>query len=162
MENKTLIDFLKELEPNEMVYLGTTKGSGWIVIETASKIIENLDKLETMLHEDAKDTLERAIYIMNNYPLSITKTQEKIINYTGTDHREMEKLERTMDRLESAYVNAYRTRNEYRKHLANWIRLHDRKVEDIYEHQTEAVGTCIRVRGIEKGRLWFYGELKII
>ena len=55
---KTFIEFLNELDKNEMVYVGTKNGTNWIVIDKPDKIIEILDNIEKELHAQVQRTYD--------------------------------------------------------------------------------------------------------
>ena len=64
--SKTFIECLKEINPNEIVYVGTKSGASFIVIETAQTIIEHLDKFENYLRDKAEKRYDDCeIYVSN-------------------------------------------------------------------------------------------------
>lgn len=158
--SKKFIDFLKGLDSNELVYVGTKDGSNWIVIETAQTVIENMDKLEHILHCQVHDTYAKAQDKLDTIPYSIVDVRKEI-GECDSDEK-MKELKVKLANLERAFVASYMTREKYKKALDTWIKLDDRPVLNTYEHKTDHPGTSIILSGIERGTLWFKGEKKVI
>ena len=158
MKKMNLINFLKEQDRNETIYLGTKNGSGWIVIETAEKIIESIDKLEKHLRDDAERNLRNAKVVLKNKPFEIVEILNKLKVEDSYDKKELKELESKLARYERRYANAFITREKYMKLINGWKTVDKRNVVETYNHETDTKGICVLVDGIENGTLWFKGE----
>ena len=162
---KTFIEFLNELDKNEMVYVGTKNGTNWIVIDKPDKIIEILDNIEKELHAQVQRTYDVAHEKVVGIPSLLVKERKqltKLMKITNRDVRDL--INETRGRiykLESTFVSAFGTRKKYRKILDKWIDIRDRKVVDIYEHETDISGVSVILEGYGDGTLWWYGEKNI-
>ena len=162
---KTFIEFLNELNKDEMVYVGTEKGTNWVIIDKPDKIIEILDTIEKELRAQVQRTYDAANEKVVGIPSLLVKERKqlaKLINIKNRDVRDL--INETRGRickLESAFVSAFDTRKKYRKILDKWVDIRDRKVVDIYEHETDIPGVSVILEGYGDGTLWFYGEKNI-
>lgn len=162
------MELLTELEADQMVYLGTNNGSGWIVIEPAGYIIEKIDDLEKYLHDRVKNALAEAEYDLKIYPKIMVDRQEKIkeLIESNGDKKKIKSEENMLRESERKFWAAYNKREKNTKFLTNWIHVSERKVKETYENGDEKYGVingyAIKVEGAENGELWFRHEKKII
>ena len=49
---KTFEEFLNKQNEDDIIYVGTKNGSGWIVIETTKDLINNMNKVEKLVTEE--------------------------------------------------------------------------------------------------------------
>lgn len=157
---KTLLETLSELKADETVYLATKKGTNWIAIDDASTIIENLDKIDKVLYKNIETSIEKAQESIDSLPGLMIKTREKISECNN--EFELKELKGKLDRIESGFVAAFNARQSNMKYLSNWVEIKDRNVVEVYQHNTDIVGPCIIVEGIDDGHLWYKGESKPI
>ena len=162
---KTFIEFLNELDKNEMVYVGTEKGTNWIIIDKPDKIIEILDTIEKELRAQVQRTYDAANKKVVGIPSLLVKERKqltKLMNIKNRDVRDLINESRgRIYKLESTFVSAFDTRKKYKKILDKWVDIRDRKVVDIYEHETDIPGISAILEGYGDGTLWFYGEKNI-
>lgn len=165
MKTKTFMDFLKEQENDEMIYVGTKDGAGWIVIERAETLIQKMEKLESYLHGKASDTYKNAVDNLRKLPSFIVEDQKKIdiLEADAEDKKEeLRKAKGLLSDHERKYVSSYMTRKKYSNVLKSWKRVDERKVIETYEHNTDKIGTCVLLEGFENGELWYFGEKEVI
>ena len=162
---KTFIEFLNELNKDEMVYVGTEKGTNWVIIDKPDKIIEILDTIEKELHAQIQRTYDAANEKVVGIPSLLVKERKqltKLMNIKNRDVRDLINESRgRIYKLESTFVSAFGTRKKYRKILDKWVDIRDRKVVDIYEHETDITGVSVILEGYGDGTLWFYGEKNV-
>lgn len=160
MKKKTFIEFLKEQDSTEMMYIGMKQGTNFIYIETAAEVIKNINKLENYLKNNAKRTLSESRAKIAKLPYDIVNLRTKISE--ETDKKERNRLEACLEEKNRQFASAYNQRNKYEKLLNEWITLPNRVVVETYEHEDNIPGTTVLLQGIEAGTLWFYGESKVI
>ena len=162
---KTFIEFLNELNKDEMVYVGTEKGTNWVIIDKPDKIIEILDTIEKELRAQVQRTYDAANEKVVGIPSLLVKERKQLAKLTNIKNRDVRDLiNETRGRiykLESTFVSAFDTRKKYRKILDKWVDIRNRKVVDIYEHETDIPGVSVILEGYGDGTLWFYGEKNI-
>ena len=162
---KTFIEFLNELNKDEMVYVGTEKGTNWIIIDRPDKIIEILDTIEKELHAQMQRIYDAANERVTGIPSLLVKERKqlaKLIKIKNRDVRDLINESRgRIYKLESTFVSAFDTRKKYGKILNKWVDIRDRKVVDIYEHETDIPGVSVILEGYGDGTLWWYGEKNI-
>ena len=161
MKKLKFIEFLKEQDSNEVIYLGTKDGSGWIVIDTAETIINNMKKIEKIVRSRIVTKNKKAQNILDTFPSLIVKVQDEL-KESITDKEEIKKLENKLWRLESKYNSAFGTRKKLSKTLKSWKTIGNRIVEESYDHETDVIGKCVLLEGFDDGTLWFKGEKKVI
>lgn len=152
------INFLKEQDQSEIIYLGTNNGSGWIVIDTVEKIIANIDKIEKHLRNNAERVLENAKMILKTKPFDIVDGLNKLSG--DYDSEELKKIKIKLEHDERKYANAFVTKEKYSKIISKWKTIDKRRVVNTYDHETDEKGICILVDGIDNGTIWFKGEHK--
>ena len=162
---KTFIEFLNELNKDEMVYVGTEKGTNWIVIDKPVKIIEILDVIEKELHAQMQRIYDAANERVIGIPSLLIKERKQLTKLTKIKGRDVTNLinesRGRIYKLESTFVSAFNTRKKYGKILDKWVDIRDRKVVDIYEHETDIPGVSVILEGYGDGTIWFYGEKNI-
>lgn len=160
--SKTFKETLNEINDNEILYVGTKNGSGWIVIETAGVIIENVEKLEKLLRNKVERINRDSNTRVKNLPYRIVSLRDELENIDPKNVKGKGKIETQLFDLESKFVNAFLRRKETSKRLATWKHLNDRAVVETYPHETDVLGTCIVLEGSDDGDLWYQGEKKSI
>lgn len=161
MKKLKFIEFLKEQDSNEVIYLGTKDGSGWIVIDTAETIINNMKKIEKIVRSRIVTKNKKAQDILDTFPSLIVKVQDEL-KESIMDKEEIKKLENKLWGLESRYNSAFCTREKLSKTLKSWKTIGNRIVEESYDHETDVIGKCVLLEGFDNGTLWFKGEKKVI
>ena len=157
--NKTFIECLKEMNPNEMVYVGTKSGASFIVIDTAQTVIDHLDKFEKYLHDKAEKRYNDCeLYISN----VLTKMEE--IKRTMGDHPSSypNEVAKKFRKLEGQLSWGTHMKEKYRKYLDEWKTIRERPVIETYKHTVDITGTTLIITGNENGSLWFKHEKKSI
>lgn len=160
MKKKTFIEFLKEQDNDEMLYIGMKNGNSFVYIETAEKVLENLDKLEKYLKDKSEAALKLAEYKIEVLPSEIIATRKKIGKAKSKD--ELNSLKSKLSDKEDAFASAIGSRRKYSRILFEWVKLPDREVVDVYKHESDIPGTTIILKGYDIGELWFKDEKKII
>lgn len=153
---KKLIEFLSEENQDTIVYVGTIRGSGWIVIDTAENLMKKLDDVNIQLIKEAERIVKNSQIKLDSLPISIVDTQKQIAECD--DEKELKKLNKKLANLEKNYATAYNSRMLYKQTLNKWIPLKDRGIYKQHEHETDIIGTCVLVSGFEKGKYWLYEE----
>lgn len=161
--NKTFIEYLKEQNQNEILYVGTNEGSSWIIIESVETILENLERLEEIVHEGVEKQYSTSQDTLEKIPCQIVQTQIMLLRNKFENTKDKRKLEGKLCELEKKFANAYFMRKRSRNQLDNWVEIHNRKIMDIYEYDgTDEPGTCIILEGSENGTIWYKNEKKIL
>ena len=137
-----LEEFLKTLDENEMVHLGTEKGSMWIAIEPAGVLLTKLDKLNKEMKRDNTNRLKNA--------RENVKWRSTRLLY-ASDESEREELTHKLE-------VAKKYEQKYKEHLKNWVAPKDREVVNTYEHTFEVAGTSVEIDGFEYGKYWSRDE----
>lgn len=96
--NKTFINYLKEVDKNEVLYVGTKDGTSWIIIEPVSTILENLDRLEEIVHGRVVKQNSNAQNLLLDIPCQIVQVQHRLLK------DEFEKFTRNIMRDERAQL----------------------------------------------------------
>lgn len=159
MMSKTFIDFLGELWENELVYVGTKDGSCWLVIETAKTLIENLEKVDSVVRNKTMETCRRAQDRLDTLPRRIVEIQDELKE--SDDEKRVRWLKADLESLETRYVYAYNVRDKCLKALKKGP-IGERKVVEVYEKTAFDPGTAVIIEGFENGDLWLKGEKKVI
>ena len=157
---KNLKSFLEDLNEDQMVYLGTKDGSSWILIDTAEKILDGLDELNDLLHEQIVRSNREAKKSCKELPVLIVQTLSKIEKTKDKEKREQLKYD--LHSFESKYVAVYARREKTSKALQKWKVVKDRDVVETYDHTVHTPGISILIEGFENGTLWFKDEHKVI
>lgn len=153
---QTLNEFLNTLDPNELVYLGTSEGHSWIMIDTVENVINSMDNLEKMAHDAAERELQSAIAKCYSIPHKILYLQEQTELEEDADEKEV--LKDKLLTAERDFVYAFNTRKKCADLLKHWIVFGDRAVLDTYMKEIDDPGTCIVVEGRLNGTLWWKDE----
>lgn len=161
---QTLIDILNEQDPNEIIYLGANKGTNWLVIDKASNIIKNMEELNKTHFDKILYSISTSQNVIDDLPSKIIgwkKDRCKIKNMKNEENvKKAEKLDEMIYNAEKRYACAVLLRNKQLKVRDSWVHLNERLVVDIYEHETDVIGTCVLIKGTEAGNTWFYNEGK--
>ena len=152
---KTLKTVLKEIEAYEVVYIGTIRGSGWLVIDTAQNVLNQLEEINEDMKREARRMIDQSQDRLNDLPTSIVAVQNEIKNCNDED--ELKKLKSRLLGFERTYASSYNSRMLYEKSLRSWKPIAKRGVHDMYEHKSEP-GTCIILTGFESGKYWLKCE----
>ena len=75
---KTFEEFLNKQNEDDIIYVGTKNGSGWIVIETAKDLINNMQKVEKLVHRRVKETNKRSKEKLIKIPGLIVDSYKRI------------------------------------------------------------------------------------
>lgn len=162
---KTFEEFLNKQNEDDIIYVGTKNDSGWIVIETAKDLINNMNKVEKLVHRRVKETNKRSKEKLIKIPGLIVDSYKRIeeLDPKSDDYNKtVKQINNSIRRLESEFASAYTIRNKTNKTLEHWIHMKDRPVIETYEHETDIKGICCLLKGDENGTLWFKGEYKTI
>lgn len=161
--NKTFINYLKEVDKNEVLYVGTKNGTSWIIIEPVSTILENLDRLEEIVHGRVVKQNSNAQNLLLDIPCQIAQVQHRLLKDEFENPKDKRKTESKLYELEKNFANAFFMRKQTRERLDKWIKIADREVIDTYIHDGNDVpGTCIILEGSDNGTLWYKGEKKVL
>lgn len=160
----TLLEELERIskeDPKRLVYIGTNKGSGFVLIEEAKKAIKKLDDVNKELYDKHQKSLSRAKSFIHDSPRRIVDIQDQLENCINSlTDEQVEKLREELRKLEQDFANAVRLRKELSGYLKNYVALKDRKILDTYDRQGYDPGICIIVNGIETNNIWFRNEKK--
>lgn len=152
----TLLEKLYKLDPNEIVYLGTREGTNWIRIDTAEFLIEHIEELNYTMKNDIYNTFNNALRYVEETPYRIVETMDKL--KAEDDESKIRELKKTLDGYCSRFSTSYPRSKKLRNQLDNWVHVADRKVLEVYTHETDVIGTCIIIKGIESGKVWSVEE----
>lgn len=148
----TLVAFLERLSPEELVYLGTNKGSNFIVVDTAENIIKDIDIINDVMLEELNRHYNRNIHELSKLPRATVEIQEKLEASTHSD--DIDKWTKKFDLYIDKIVTAYNGRNNYAVTLRTWIPYKEREVVESYPHTAYEHGTVVLVKGKENGKYW--------
>lgn len=149
--------FLEKCEKDEIIYLGTDNGGGWIDICTASELILKLDEVNKEQKDKANKSLQQAIKAVELGPERILYHREELKN--ASSDKEKKVLEGAVFRAEHRFATAFYSRAKYSKIIDGWKDIKERAVVETYNHETDGGGTCVIIRGHEKGDYWFQSEI---
>lgn len=154
------LNFLKEQDPNSIIYFGTENGSSWLAIETAQTLIDKMDIMEKKLHRRSENILENAKDRILVIPSQLIEERNKLneLERTGATREDINKAKTKVYDLEKGFVSAFSTRKKYQKYLDCWVKLSNRKVVESYPHTVDVPGISVLVEGIEDGALWMKRE----
>ena len=153
----TLMEFLKERESTELIYIGTDKGSGWIKICQAGSTIRRIDSFDKTLKASSEKTIKLAQKNLDFLPSKISSLQSKIKTLKEYNVMVSDDLENELGAAEYEYFKAYSRRKNARERLDSWIHVGDREVKDIYPKTAGKPGTAVIIDGNEIGK-WFEGD----
>ena len=162
-ETVRFLKFLKEQDPETIIYLGTKNGSSYLEIDTAQELITNMDIMEEKLHNRSVTTLQNAKNKILELPEKLVeahKELEKLMLAEKQDKQEILKAKSKVFKLERDFVAAFNTRTIFKRYLSNWTKLPERKVVESYPRTVDVPGVCVIVEGNENGDLWFMKEKK--
>lgn len=146
------LEFLKAQDPETIIYFGTKNGSSYLEIDTARKLIENMDIMEGRLHNRSATKLQ-------NTTNKLLELQEKLVEAREKqDEVDILKEKSNIVDLENAVISATNAKATFEKYLDNWTKLPERKVVTSYPRKAGGTGLCVIVEGIEDGQLWFMKE----
>ena len=151
------LDFLKQQDPDTMIYFGTKNGSSWLAIETAQTLIDNIDDMEKKLHRRSVDILRNAKEKLAVIPGKLVEAHEKLneLEASGDASKsDIAKAKTKVSELEKKFVAAFSTRKNYQNYIEFWIKLPERKVVESYSHTFDIPGVSVVIEGIENGGLW--------
>lgn len=190
-KKQTFLSYLKERNPDEIIYLGTENGSSWIVIEPASVLIEKIDEVNKIVRERVEKALEAAQADITSGPALMMGIRDDIVRWENKDNikelydeiqkkseaklnkRELEvarqnKVSYLKARLfdwEKTFANAVFRRAEVKKHLMSWKDIKVREVIETYRIDKSGgqdSGIAVKVTGNEDGTLWWRGEKEVL
>lgn len=160
----TFMEFLKEQEPETLIYLGTEKGSSWIVIEPAAVLIEKMNKLEKFVMDKITKIVSDAQKNIDNGPRLMVELRGKIEN-PETEPKEVTALTKRLYEWEKTFAASVNTRANMNKYLNSYIDVKDRAVLETYPiNKIDGIdsGIAVKITGIELGTLWWRNEHKTI
>lgn len=137
-----LIEFLKNADKDECVYLGAMSGFLWIGYPT--EILEKLPELDEEYTEIIRDSIKRNAWKIRETEGFISKNDDPYV-----ERRLLKELER---------LNKRKTKLAER--LEKRIPFGEREVRDVYRRRlVEPVGTCVIIKGREFGYYWTLDEV---
>ena len=153
--NKTLLNFLKEQSPDEMIYVKTTGGTGWVLIEEAGVILSKINDFEKNFYKHVLDINHKAAHKTQTFPNKIVLALSDIrkMNVAFENKNLIKETEDNLHDLERQYVEAYKIRESTFNSLHRWIPLFSRKVIGTYCHVKDIPGTAVIIKGDEPGEL---------
>lgn len=189
---KTFKSELEKLDKNEMVYVGMKDGSGWVVIETAGTLLKKMNKLNECVRSISEDIIKfntklalqatklipvrkEELKKLENTPAETFKEglekralkEKKPFKEKKTDAEELKKkalehIKYSIERNKAEKVRTLFNIETTFEYLGNYVLMKNRKVIDMYKHNTDIEGICMVLEGNEKGELWYYGEKESI
>lgn len=158
---------LKELnkiskeDPKRLVYIGTNKGSGFVLIDEVEKVIKKLDDVNKEMYDKHQKSLARAESSVYSLPRRIVDIQDQLENCIDSlTYEQVKELRIELKNLEQAFANAVALRKKLSDYLKNYVKIKDRKIRDIYDRTVYDQGLAIIVNGIETNNIWFKDEVK--
>lgn len=137
-----LIEFLKNADKDECVYLGATSGFLWIGYPT--EILKKLPELDEEYIEIIKDSIKKNAWKIRETEGFISKNDDPYV-----ERRLLKELERLNKR-----------KIKLAERLEKRIPFGDREVRDVYRRRlVEPVGTCVIIKGREFGYYWTLDEV---
>lgn len=158
--NKNFKNYLETLNENTLVYVGTDKGSSWIVIETVRTIMDNLERLENIVRERVVKQYQTASDHIVKIPYQIVDLRKKIEE--EDNDRNKRKMKSRLLELETKFNNAFIMRKNSSEQLDKWIQIDKRTVVEHYEQEGEESGICVILEGSDNGTIWYRGEKKVL
>lgn len=153
----TLMEFLKERESTERIYIGTDKGAGWVKVCQAGSTIRRIDSFDKSLKASSEKTIKLAQQKLDFLPSKISSLQSKIKTLKEYNVMVGDELENELKAAEYDYFKAYSRRKNAQETLDSWTHVGDREVKDIYPKTTGKPGIAVIIDGNEIGR-WFEGD----
>lgn len=190
-KKQTFLSYLKERNPDEIIYLGTENGSSWIVIEPAIVLIDRINDVEKLIRDRVEMEFHAAEKSVNKTPKTLVDIHENIAYWNNPEnldeiykkiqeaHEEeltpkmleqerQKKIQAMRSRLhdiEKHFANAVYRRAEISKRLQSWKKIGKREIVETYVVGKSAIqerGIAVKVEGNEDGTLWWRNESKTI
>ena len=158
--NKTFKEYLGTLDGNTLVYMGTKNGSNWIVIDTVETILNNIERLEEIMHERVLKQHQTASNSVYEIPYKIVELRKTIDEEVVAKNKR--KLEARLLDLENKFSNAFIMRKNTDEQLRKWVKIENRLVVEYYEQDGEEPGICVILEGSDNGTIWYRGEKNIL
>lgn len=156
---KNLNEFLERQNPEDLLYIGTEEGGGWLIIDTVKNVLGLLDKVDLKLRKYCEDVIANYQRDLDRLPEDIVDTQKELAWAEEKGDIELLALNRRkLAKKEANYVSAYAGRKKYQSSLNTWKSFGERKLLDIYPNTSDKPGTCVLISGFEKGDYWFKEE----
>jgi len=157
---KTLKEFLETLEPEQVVYIGTEGGGGFMFCSPASKFKDDAEKIDKDNIEKLKFLINKAHRVRRIVGDKITFLKKVANDESSTKDGRLKAINRELPRLEDNIVvlcNSLSKLYNFEKSLENYIPLGDREVVESYE-RLQKDGLVVMVEGVENGSYWFVEE----
>lgn len=158
-----LIELLNATPKSQFVHIGFKNGSGWVIIEKADYIINNIDGINNMYEKhirkwyaktkDRKDKLESQIKNRKKRIKQLQKceqtesTKETIDSLSKIQEREQRFLDLANERIEN-----------YEKVINKDSSFANTEVVEVYKRRTGVKGICVLLDGFMAGKYWDYDE----
>ena len=190
-KKQTFLSYLKERNPDEIIYLGTENGSSWIVIEPASVLIDRINDVENLIRNRVEREFHAAEKSVNKTPKVLVDIHENIAYWNNPEnfdeiykkiqeaHEEeltpklleqerqnkIQAMKSSLHDREKHFANAVYRRAEISKRLQSWKKIGKREIVETYVVGKSAIqerGIAVKVEGNENGTLWWRNESKTI
>lgn len=165
-----LIDYLNIMDENELVYIGTDMGGGWIVIDTVDSIIKNVQKIKDYCNSQVAKRFSNACKKEVKAQHDIQEWQSLLDEMTAdglvVGDTPYDATAALLADVHKEFTSACSTKRE----MLFEIRIDDifnRQIERQYKftgHNPEGKlfpGTAFIVHGYIEGELWWRGEKRI-
>lgn len=190
-KKQTFLSYLKERNPDEIIYLGTENGSSWIVIEPASVLIDRINDVENLIRDRVEREFHAAEESVNKTPKVLVDIHENIAYWNNPENfdeiykkiqeaheeeltpklleqerqKKIQAMKSSLHDREKHFANAVYRRAEISKRLQSWKKIGKREIVETYVVGKSAIqerGIAVKVEGNENGTLWWRNESKTI
>lgn len=173
-------ELLEQLTPDEWVCVGTVGGSGFLAIETAGDIIKKMARLNIMVRDITRQSLQYSRERKEKLNELIPKVRKQIAilhrrrpesfikpdDEHGLDYEKVKREEiRKQKELLIEYEHELKRKEENiawaEEYLKNYVPVAKRTVIEKYKRALcEPIGTIMLLEGEEYGGAWFLSEVK--
>ena len=190
-KKQTFLSYLKERNPDEIIYLGTENGSSWIVIEPASVLIDRINDVENLIRNRVEREFHAAEESVNKTPKVLVDIHENIAYWNNPENfdeiykkiqeaheeeltpklleqerqKKIQAMKSSLHDREKHFANAVYRRAEISKRLQSWKKIGKREIVETYvvgKSEIQERGIAVKVEGNENGTLWWRNESKTI
>lgn len=172
-----VIDFLKKRPIDEIVYIGSSLGSGWLYIGTAMEAISFIPIIDAYLNKcietrvkGKKNCLKLNGNLINQKKELLKEIQDGNVDFATKEesNEAAKKLALSIRSLQSELDSAPDMLRDLRRMKKEYTSVADREEVSSYEHTSYPAGTCIIFKGanlysnvnIETSTVWEIDEIE--
>lgn len=158
---ETLKDIEEKMGSDYIVYLGSQKGSGWVIIDKVSTIISNIDDLEARIKNKSIEAVKKSEKEMIELPSIIDARRKAVDEFPDSEKMNKDgetdawkKVQAMLIASRQKFVTAFNRNIKHTKILSQWVPFNKRTVTDVYFHDYDVQGTAVIVKGEFIGDYW--------